>query len=263
MPKKNYNYKKKLILFALFLAIFLVLYRFLIINKSFLPRLRSSLSSNQWFFCSKIKNIDCLDENFPCKQEILNIFEQFYDKDLLFLKNSALIDKAKKENPEILKLEINKIYPSTLKVQVTKRKPFAYLTIDQNNYFLVDINGVVYTNQEKKEKKSLEFLLVIMPENFSLTKGLSLENYKPFKKAIDLQTRLKEYLLSFEKIEIKNDGDLRLFLPKEIIAEFSTRKDLKVQVASLQLILKQSKIEEKVISSIDLRFDKPVIKFKN
>lgn len=61
------------------------------------------------------------------------------------------------------------------------------------------------------------------------------------------------YIEDENSFEATLSGNLRIFLTK--------KQDLSRQVASLQYILNRSKIEGKRPSKIDLRFDKPVIKY--
>jgi hypothetical protein len=69
------------------------------------------------------------------------------------------------------------------------------------------------------------------------------------------QTGLKVTNLVFhdDYWEINLAGNLTVLLKEEA--------DLSDQVASLQFILNRSKIEGKIPSKIDLRFDKPVLKY--
>ncbi|KKS04034.1 MAG: hypothetical protein UU56_C0011G0028 [Candidatus Curtissbacteria bacterium GW2011_GWA2_41_24] len=46
------------------------------------------------------------------------------------------------------------------------------------------------------------------------------------------------------------------------LAIFSSKKDKEVQVDSLQQVISKAKIESAKIAKIDLRFDKPVISYR-
>lgn len=219
----------------------------------------------------KVKRVICLEEGFPCRPERLEAFEVFYDKNIFFLKTSTLSEKVKKETPEILKLEVHKQLPDTLKITLQKRLPWVYLTVDGKKFFVSDAEGVVLEGplEEKGGFGSLP-LISLPPGLLELKVGLELVNYEALQKALLLQELLKEFFIDFEELKVEEGGDLSLFLSEGVTATFSTKKELKPQVASLQLILKQSKMEEpflqnekgKIIKEIDLRFEKPVIKFQ-
>lgn len=65
------------------------------------------------------------------------------------------------------------------------------------------------------------------------------------------------------KIISKNEGDhyLEATLSGNLYIILNKDEDIPRQVASLQYILNRSKIEGKIPSIIDLRFDKPVLKY--
>lgn len=213
------------------------------------------------FSLFKVKRIICFEEGFPCQQERLKIFEDFYDKNIFSLKTSSLSHQVIQKRPEILKLEVKKQLPDTLKIKVIKREPVVYLTADQEKFFLSDVNGVIFQGP-LKDTNSYRLPLIIFPTgSVDFRMGLSLENYQSFKEALKLQQLLKEFFINFDRLKIENEEDLSLSLPDGIVVTFSAKKELKPQVASLQLILKQSKMEgNKIIKKIDLRFEKPVIK---
>jgi len=80
---------------------------------------------------------------------------------------------------------------------------------------------------------------------------------------------LKEEELTKKLAEVGLVPESLIFDEEEIIASFSagptvlfsTGKDLKGQVASLQFILSRTKIEGKIPLRIDLRFEKPILKY--
>lgn len=232
-----------------------------------LPLVEKSKLSFDFF---KVKRVVCFEEEFPCQPERLKIFEQVYDKNIFLLKSSELSEEIKETDPEIGKLEITKQLPGTLKIKIIKRTPVVCLTSNKENYFLSDVNGVIFRGPliENENLKNLP-LIIFAPEALEFKKGLNLSNYGSFQKALQLQELLKQFFINFTELKIENEGDLTLTLTDEVVATFSAKKDLKTQVASLQLISKQSKIEGsffqteegKFIHGIDLRFEKPVIKF--
>ena len=256
MPKRRRNVKKFFLFFSFFTLLLVIL--FFGFQKLFLANLASKLNFD--FF--KIKRVVCFEEEFPCQSERLSIFEQVYNENIFLFGSLELSKKTKEANPEIEKLEITKLLPGTLRIKIIKRRPAVYLTSNKKEYFLSDANGVIFQGPltENDFFKNLP-LIIFAPESLKLELGLDLKNYESFKKALHLQETLKGFFINFLEIKIENEGDLTLSLNNGITATFSAKKNLKRQVASLQLILKQSKIEEKFIYEIDLRFEKPVIKF--
>lgn len=83
----------------------------------------------------------------------------------------------------------------------------------------------------------------------------------PFRKTTqieDLRNLLVKFSIPFLSISKSKDA-YKIDLGSGVSVFVTLEKDLKLQVSSLQSILKQLTIEGKVVKSIDFRFDKPII----
>jgi len=74
-----------------------------------------------------------------------------------------------------------------------------------------------------------------------------------------LEESLKLRLFEFKEIKIISSRQTAVLMKDGSLVIFSSHKNLENQLDSLQLILRRSKIKDKSIVRIDLRFDKPVI----
>lgn len=79
------------------------------------------------------------------------------------------------------------------------------------------------------------------------------------------QTTLTQLLqqanIATTSITIASDSSLLVILPTKQEIIFSPTKDIAQQISSLQLITKQLTIEGRRFTSVDLRFDNPVVAF--
>lgn len=229
-----------------------------------------------------VKKIICEEisdsgEVFPCKSERKQLFEQFYDKNIFFLKSTEVAQIAQEFDHEIQQVEVKKKLPQTLIVRISQRQGAICLSVDEKEFFLIDETGVIVEGPIKA-RKCYNLLLIILPNIWEPKVGLRFSNYPALQNALLLAKILQDFFINFEKIIIEEEGDLKLVLSDRTLAFFSGEKDLKAQVASLQLILKQAKMkapflqnekgpflqneEDKIIKQIDLRFEKPVLKFR-
>jgi len=80
-----------------------------------------------------------------------------------------------------------------------------------------------------------------------------------------LEKELKEFAfkegLSLKKKPKIEDESVTATFSSNLTCVFNLKKELTSQLASLQFILWRSKIEGKIPSKIDLRFDNPVIRY--
>lgn len=77
----------------------------------------------------------------------------------------------------------------------------------------------------------------------------------------ELSELLRKDSITVVSITNYNDNSLLVRLEKGEEIIFSSKKSIKLQVSSLQLILSRLTIEGKRIAKLDLRFDNPVIVF--
>lgn len=117
--------------------------------------------------------------------------------------------------------------------------------------FLVDDNGVLFAEFQGGDLPKLFLPEQTVKVGQRLDEGL-------FKKISTVFTETKKYEINISEAEV-SDQDF-LILNSQKVA-FSLKKDILKQLVSLQLILQKAKIDESMIETVDLRFDKPVVKF--
>lgn len=79
---------------------------------------------------------------------------------------------------------------------------------------------------------------------------------------VKVEEELEKQSISFGKVSSNSDGSLSVKLKNESEIIFSSKKDVKSQITSLQLMLSRLTIEGKELKSLDFRFDNPVVSFK-
>lgn len=211
-----------------------------------------------WMFFAgtffKIKEIDCQSQDFPCDLETVSLFNEAKDKNIFLLKTKSLAKKIEKNQPRFKRVEIVKRLPSTLLIRIFPRVGFALLESMEGRKIVVDEEGYGLNNFE-------EFLdLPKIRVNYIPSIGEKVSQ-ETILKALRLTAYLQKSFISFRELNASQDSDLTLYLFKDLVATFSAQKDLSGQVDSLQYILRHSRMEDSKVQAIDLRFQKPVLKF--
>ncbi len=102
-----------------------------------------------------------------------------------------------------------------------------------------------------------------IPRIYFYDKNISLGNKldKSLKDSLKILDKIRTFGVNIKDTRVLND--LFLIYPQEGWPKIIFRMDDKVdiQLASLQLILEKTKIDNKELEFIDLRFDKPIVKF--
>ena len=110
----------------------------------------------------------------------------------------------------------------------------------------------------------LTFLLLGLFFIFLTTYKTVLINPLALKKTgqiVNISKSLINKNISFSKIEQNNDLSYKVFMKDNGVVFLSQKKDLLMQIDSLQLIANRLTIEGKRFKSLDFRFDKPVITY--
>lgn len=117
--------------------------------------------------------------------------------------------------------------------------------------FLADDKGVLFAQFQGEDLPKLFLSEQMVKVGQRLDEGL-------FKKISIVFTEAEKFGIGVLEAVV-SDQDFLILQPQKIA--FSLKKDISKQLISLQLILQKAKIDESMIETFDLRFDKPVVKF--
>lgn len=189
----------------------------------------------------------------------------------IFLLNSAkLQNDLKNKFLCIRRVEVKRFFPNKLKLSVSVREPAATLVVLQDEEatesadilseaspsaenFVIDNEGVIYSSNTEQ---------VIAPKvyvsSLNLTLGQKI-NEDLIGNLLRILERVKSSGVDIKEAKIYSKNVLLVNDTAKIIFRLDDKID--TQIASLQLILQKAKIDEDILEFIDLRFDKPIIRF--
>lgn len=225
-----------------------------------------------------VKNIKVESDSFSCVEnsQIKSALDLF-DKNILFIDYSKDEEALKAKYLCIKSVRFVQIYPDKLEVKVSGRNARFAISplklkeasrsavdffldhsatesaeiLDKNNkFFLIDEDGVIFGISER-----FDLVKVYYVSEFSLGEKLKATMVNKLWEIIE---KCSSFGLSIEKLVVFDDEVFVDSSPK-----MAFRLDAKVnqQIAALQLILKKAKIDDVKLEFIDLRFDKPVVKY--
>lgn len=123
----------------------------------------------------------------------------------------------------------------------------------RDEYFLTDDSGFIFSLVLKSPTIS-----VVEYWDNSLKVGSSINNQN-FLKLLAIIQKLKEIELVISGVKVYSTNTVLVMSSQPIL--FSLDTDVENQLAALQLILQKAKIDDENMFFIDLRFDKPIVKF--
>ena len=200
-----------------------------------------------------IKKVEVVSD----KKDFIGISE-LKKNNLIFLSEEKIIEKIIENNPSIQKVEVEKKYPSTLVLKLTVEKPIANLLVN-NGYFYLSQSGKILS-KARAANMLLPVINYYQRLNFQSYSAGDFLDFKDIKSALYLTTAVSDLNFKIDNLDI---GGVNMIVcnvgDKKIV--FSSEKDNELQVYQLAQIVKQFKVEGKQFREVDLRFDKPVVRF--
>lgn len=205
----------------------------------------------------------------------LKDYVNLLDQNFFFLDSAKIETDLKKEFFCIKSVMLSKQFPNVVVLQISGRQPFAILvdlkdkqasssSLLENiatpsaqqvkNSYVTDNEGVIFD----KDKDNLNIPKVYTYDsNISLGRSLTGESninlLKILEKVKTFGIETQENWLIDNYLVVKSNPKLQII--------FDLKEKVDIQLASLQLILAEAKINSRDPEFIDLRFDKPVVKF--
>ncbi len=178
--------------------------------------------------------------------------------------NVYLLDAARvrktiiAQNPEIRSVTIIKRFPNTIVLNITTYAPFAQMQTNAGYLLLSDDGRVLAkTTSGRYHVPLINYYQKI--DNYSVTSGDWIR-YDDVQKALHFLKAMNGLGLNVDTIDINGDNMILCSLGKKRIV-FSTEITTSIQDYELEKVIEQLKIEGKEFTSLDLRFDKPVVTF--
>jgi len=210
---------------------------------------------NQFF---QIKVVELEKKSTIDFQTILK--ERLKEKNWLFFSEKNEEKKIKDDYPYIKNILIEKKFPDKVVVKIDLYYPIAGIKTN-DGFFILSSDGRIL-QKNKKLDPSLPLINYYQLINSLIYKTGNSLDFNDLKISLKLLEELKKINIKINTIDIKNE-DMILFNlddKKEIV--FTSRKEIEKQIFPILIILKQIKVEGKKYKRIDVRFDKPIIKFQ-
>jgi len=165
-------------------------------------------------------------------------------------------------NPSVATIRLSKKLPSTLVIDVTKRKKIAILDVDMGYYYLSQ-DGVILGKDRKSAKLEL-FPHISYYQQFNLTEYAQGERLtmKDLEYALFFIKKVDEIGVLIDRLDIVSPRMLLLKTKSDKRLLFTTQKDRDTQVSEVILLIKKMTVEKREYKGIDVRFDKPVLLLK-
>jgi len=221
--------------------------------------IRTIFLSMPYFVINKVKVVS-IDALFTGKDTVENMesVKNSKGKNIFHIDIQKIAQEIRKKFPELKKVTVKRVMPDILEIRVVIRIPIAVIKL--NEYYPVDYEGVLLPPGTKLSKP--------LPVIEGISTGLSRPktgdtvNSSQFKSIQVLLKKMRsmEILTKYgiERLEILNADSLVLFIKNGIEVRIG-QGDITEKLKKLETILKDPKVDKRVIKYIDLRFKDAVI----
>lgn len=142
-----------------------------------------------------------------------------------------------------------------------KKSPSAQIANVEPSVQIEGTSLYLAENGQVLDRASSKKPLLYLDKNIKLAAGQKVTDQQALF-AAKIAAGLSRSDFTVASIRLLDSPDIAVYSPQDAIAVFSSNKDANLQIDSLQQVLAKAKIDATKISKIDLRFDKPVIVFK-
>lgn len=190
----------------------------------------------------------------------INIFglNEITGKNIIFISEEKIKEILKEKNPLINSLLIEKKYPDTLVLNITLYQPIGELIVN-SGYFQLAEDGKIIA-KSKKENEKITKINFYQKLNYQSYNQGEIISFKEILDGLYFLQSLIDMNIKADSLDINGINMIVFKLENKKII-FSSEKDRELQVFQVKEIIRRFKIEGKNYKEIDLRFDKPVIRF--
>lgn len=203
---------------------------------------------------TRIKFIEIKNET---NQEKLNGLSDYQNKSLFLINDKELIDELKKKNPYVETVKIQKKFPSSLIIYPNFYQPVAVLEVSAG-YFVLSSDGRILA-KTKNGVQDLTAINYYQKLNYYFYSAGDYLDLMDIKLGLLFSQNLDRLGLRVDILDIA-DRDMLVCNVGEKKIIFTSAKDSGLQIYELNQIIRQFKIKGEDFESIDLRFQKPVVK---
>lgn len=187
--------------------------------------------------------------------------EILIEKNILFLDLSETSKNLSDLNPTIKNLDIKKIFPNKISIYYEIDKPIALIKANEGYLYLSSKGKVLQRSKDLKKQNKLPQINYYQNFDYLTNATGSTIDFVDIKYSLSVLTKLKKYKNEVLSIDISRPSMIRFNLRDSIVI-FTSEKSIDDQINKLEKIILQFKVEGNNFSLLDLRFDKPVLKYK-
>ncbi len=186
--------------------------------------------------------------------------ETLYGRSTIYSSEEDLASLIIKTNPLVKTAAVRKRYPATIEVAAVPYRSVALLTVNEG-YFALSEESVIVKKVKNSNSLNLPIINYYQKLNYHQDQVGDAIEHSDLIKAMDLASYLPSIGLSVDTVDI-GGNDMIVLNSSDKRFIFSTKKSTDAQKYEIKTIITKLKFEGREYVSLDLRFDKPVLKLQ-
>jgi len=210
-----------------------------------------------WAGIFSVKQISCkVDQEVECSVELKAELNKYLNKNLLTIRSSQIENRVMLTERLARSVKAGLTLPDSLKVNIISRRAIAEITTAESvsEAMEVDKDGVIL----EKHENTGELPRLVWPEisQWPIEKPIP-ENII---RAVVISSLAGERFQLGSIARVESESSMAITLKSGEKIRLSLTGDPVEQLAKLQVVLNQVKIESKPVTEIDMRFENPVVR---
>lgn len=185
--------------------------------------------------------------------------ESLQRKLIFFVFPAEIEKKLRNLNPAVKLVRVIKVYPNKIHIDIKKYTTLAVFEVNRGYYYLSKDGRILAKRREQKE----ELPIIHYHQKFHFNEyntGDKLQ-YEDVLDCLFFTEKLHYLGIKIDSIDISG-LDMLIFNSGEKKYIFTTNKEKELQYREFKTIIERLRIEGTEYGSLDLRFEKPIIKLK-
>lgn len=179
-------------------------------------------------------------------------------KNLYVTSHREIMNKLLIQNPAVKKISVEKIFPDLVVIIPEFYTAIAYLPAG-TGYLTVSQDGKIL-QKTREQPAGLPAVTYYQKINYEAFQSGQTVDYSDLKNGLAALKIAKDLGLAVDSVDIGGANMIRLQLDNKVIL-FSAQKSMQLQAYQLERLVRQFALEGKDFGSIDVRFEKPVVRF--
>ncbi|MBP9797527.1 hypothetical protein KBC70_00075 [Candidatus Woesebacteria bacterium] len=184
--------------------------------------------------------------------------EDYFGKEIVTLSSQKVSTHLKKNNPKLSEVIVTKVYPDTLTIISTIKRPSVTLKLADGFITLAADGYIIQKSKENPEEKTplINYYQPLFYNHYAIGDLFDNDDIRTVTRVsrsmADKGIKVSSIDIASENMLVLHTEDFDVFMTSE--------KDADQQFAEFEYTYKELKIDGMQFSSIDVRFEKPIIK---